>query len=72
MTGDEQPPTFGAWDLVGLGGLNLACLVAGFLLGWLVDEASGASPAFTLAGLALGIVVGIIASWLRVKRFLKS
>ncbi|HEY7042906.1 MAG TPA: hypothetical protein VH419_04475 [Nocardioidaceae bacterium] len=72
MTGDEEPPTLGAWDLVGLGGLNLACLVVGLGIGWFVDDASGQAPVFTLVGLAVGITVGIVVSWIRIRRFLQT
>jgi hypothetical protein len=72
MASDEPPPNLSAWDLVGLGGLNLACLLVGLLVGWLVDDAAGTSPAFTLGGLALGIGAGIVASWFRIRTFLRG
>ncbi len=59
-------------DLVGLGALNLACLLAGLALGWFVDGRLLTTPAFTLVGLACGIAAGIWVSWLRVRQFLRS
>jgi len=41
------------------------------VLGLLVDHAAGTQPAFTLVGLAIGIVAGAVAFWLRVRSVLR-
>lgn len=69
---DDSTSTLGIRDLAGLGGLNLACLVAGLAFGWFVDDRLGTTPVFTLIGLALGITAGIWGSWLRIRHFLHS
>ena len=57
---DEQhsEPTLRGRDLIGLGGLLVGAVVGGLVLGALLDNAAGTAPAFTLAGIALGIVAG--------------
>ena len=42
--------------LLGLGAATAAILVVGLGIGWLVDRVVNTLPAFTLVGLALGIV----------------
>ncbi|MGH3825740.1 MAG: AtpZ/AtpI family protein [Pseudonocardiaceae bacterium] len=42
--------------LLGLGAATAGILLIGLGLGWLVDRLVGTLPAFTLVGLALGIV----------------
>jgi F0F1-type ATP synthase assembly protein I len=59
-------------DLVGLGGLLAGAVVAGMVIGLLVDKGAGTSPAFTLVGIAAGIVVGCVAFWLRVRAALRG
>jgi F0F1-type ATP synthase assembly protein I len=58
-------------DLIGLGGLLVGAVVGGMVLGLLVDSAAGTSPAFALVGIFLGIVVGCVAFWLRVRSALR-
>ena len=59
-------------DLVGLGGLLAGAVVAGLVVGLLVDNQAGTSPAFTLVGIAAGIVVGCIGFWIRVRAALRG
>ena len=54
-------------DLVGLGGILVAGVVGGLVLGLLVDRAAGTSPLWTLVGIALGILLGIAAFVRRVR-----
>lgn len=58
-------------DLAGLGGVLVGAVVAGLVIGLLLDDAAGTSPAFTLAGIGLGIVAGGVAFWLRVRAALR-
>lgn len=58
------------WSLLGLGGYNVACLFGCMALGWLVDTRLHTLPAFVLAGLGCGVVLGIVGSWLQIRKFL--
>lgn len=59
-------------DLVGLGGLLAGAVVAGLVIGLLVDDSAGTSPTFTLVGIGAGIVVGCIGFWIRVRSALRG
>jgi F0F1-type ATP synthase assembly protein I len=72
MVDEHSDNTLRGRDLAGLGGLLAGAVVAGTVLGLLVDHAAGTSPAFTLVGIALGIVVGAIGFWLRVRSALRG
>ena len=65
---DEHPdPGLRGRDLVGLGGMLAGAVVVGLVVGLLLDNAAGTSPAFTLVGIALGIAAGALAFWVRVR-----
>jgi F0F1-type ATP synthase assembly protein I len=72
MVDENSDNTLRGRDLVGLGGLLAGAVVAGMVIGLLLDDAVGTSPAFTLAGIAAGIVVGGIGFWLRVRAALRG
>ena len=71
---DEQDPesTLRGRDLIGLGGLLVGAVVGGLVLGVLLDRAADSAPAFTLAGIGLGIVLGGVGFWLRVRTALRG
>jgi F0F1-type ATP synthase assembly protein I len=58
--------------LLGLGAATAAILVVGLGLGWLIDWVVGSLPAFTLVGLALGIVGAGIYIYTKFAKFLKE
>lgn len=60
------------WDLVGLGGLLAGAVIAGTVVGLLIDELAGTAPAFTLVGIAAGILAGGVGFWLRVRAALRG
>ena len=69
---DGQPdPSFRGRDLAGLGGMLAGAVVAGLVLGLLADHAAGTSPTWTLVGIGLGIVFGVVGFYLRVRSVLK-
>jgi F0F1-type ATP synthase assembly protein I len=69
---DEHPdPGLRGRDLVGLGGMLAGAVVLGMVVGLLVDHVAGTEPAFTLAGIALGIAAGAAAFWVRVRSVLR-
>jgi F0F1-type ATP synthase assembly protein I len=59
-------------DLASLGGVLVAAVVGGLVVGLLVDEATGSSPLWTLVGIGVGIVLGIVAFILRVRAALRD
>jgi F0F1-type ATP synthase assembly protein I len=58
--------------LLGLGAATAGILLVGLGLGWLVDQLVGTLPAFTLAGLALGIVGAGVYTYTKFTKFLKE
>ena len=69
---DKLPGGLGGRDLIGLGGLLAGSVIAGTALGYLLDQAADTTPAFTLVGIALGIVAGGVGFWLRVRSALRD
>jgi F0F1-type ATP synthase assembly protein I len=59
-------------DLAGLGGLLVAAVVGGMVIGLLVDDQAGTSPLATLIGIFLGVVLGGVAFWVRVRSALQD
>lgn len=59
-------------DLVGLGGLLVGAVVAGLVIGIVVDDKAGTSPTFTLLGIFLGIVAGAVGFAVRVRSALRG
>jgi F0F1-type ATP synthase assembly protein I len=53
-----------------LGVTAAGSLVAGGLLGYLVDDWAGTSPLFTLVGLGVGIVAAVMMTVTRVRKYL--
>ncbi|HYJ66539.1 MAG TPA: AtpZ/AtpI family protein [Nocardioidaceae bacterium] len=72
MNDDRAKPTLDVWTLIGIGGYNVACLLAGMGMGWFIDSQMDTSPALLLVGLACGIGLGIVGSWMRMKPFLND
>jgi F0F1-type ATP synthase assembly protein I len=58
--------------LLGLGAATAGILLVGLGLGWLVDQLVDTLPAFTLAGLALGIVSAGVYIYTKFTKFLKE
>jgi len=59
-------------DLIGLGGLLAGCVIAGTVLGLLVDNAAGSAPVGVLTGIALGIVAGAVGFIVKVRAALRG
>ena len=72
MADDSTDKTLRGRDLVGLGGLLVGAVVVGLVAGLLIDDAAHTSPAFTLVGLALGMVGGGFGFWARVRAALRD
>jgi hypothetical protein len=69
---DGQPDVLRGRDLLGLGGLLAGSVIGCTALGYLLDQAAGSTPVFTLVGIALGMVGGGIGFWLRVRSALRD
>ncbi|MGH3497587.1 MAG: AtpZ/AtpI family protein [Nocardioidaceae bacterium] len=70
MSDDPARQSLDMWNLIGIGGFIASCLLGGMGLGWLVDHWLHTMPACTLAGLALGLIAGVVGTWFRIRRFL--
>jgi F0F1-type ATP synthase assembly protein I len=55
-----------------MGAVVAAQLVAGFLLGWLVDSLAGTTPVFILVGLLLGIIGAVSYTVVEFRKYLKT
>lgn len=62
----------GGWELAGLGSLLVGSVVLWTLVGLIVDARADTSPVFVLAGLALGIVLGVVLVWRKVAPYLRG
>jgi F0F1-type ATP synthase assembly protein I len=71
MADERSDNSFRGRDLLGLGGLLAGAVVAGTVLGLVVDNAAGTSPVFTLIGVALGIVSAGVGFWVKVRDALR-
>lgn len=74
MTVDRGRPDRGKaelnlYALVGIGALNFGSLLIGLGVGWFVDGRVGSFPVCTLVGLVVGIGAGLVASWLRIRKY---
>ncbi len=59
-------------DLIGLGGMLAGSVIACTALGYLLDQAIGSTPVFTLVGIGLGMVAGGVGFWVRVRSALRD
>ena len=64
--------TLGWSELVGMGAVIAAELVAGLALGWLVDSLADTGPVFLLVGLFLGMAAAVIYTIVEFRKFLHS
>jgi F0F1-type ATP synthase assembly protein I len=72
MSDDRTDATLRGRDLIGLGGLLVGSVVVFTGLGLLLDGALDSSPAFTLVGVGVGIVVAGLGFWLRIRSALRG
>jgi F0F1-type ATP synthase assembly protein I len=70
-TGSSPDSGLRGRDLIGLGGLLAGAVIFFTVLGLVIDAAADTSPAFTLAGVALGMVAGGVGFWARVRSALR-
>ena len=71
--GDPRTPSgMRGRDLASLGGVLVAAVVGGTVVGLLVDEATGSTPTWTLVGIGVGVILGIVAFVIRVRAALRE
>jgi F0F1-type ATP synthase assembly protein I len=69
MSADPPRPELGLYALIGIGTLNLVCLLVGLGTGWFLDGQFDSFPAATLIGLAVGVGTGVILSWFQIRKY---
>jgi F0F1-type ATP synthase assembly protein I len=62
----------GGRDLLGLGGLLAGSVIVCTAIGYALDQVADSTPAFTLVGIALGMVAGGVGFWLKVRSALRD
>jgi F0F1-type ATP synthase assembly protein I len=72
MVNDDPDNGLRGRDLIGLGGFLAGAVIAGLVIGLLVDNQADTSPTFTLIGISLGIVAAAVGFWLRVRDALRG
>ena len=72
MVDENSENTLRGRDLAGLGGLLVASVVGGMVIGLVVDDQAGSAPAGVLIGIAVGVVAGAAAFWVRVRAALRD
>ncbi len=72
MDDERTENTLRGRDLAGLGGLLVAAVVGGMVIGLVVDNSAGTSPAGVLIGIAVGVAAGIVGFWVRVRAALRD
>ncbi len=71
--GEERTPRgLRGRDLAGLGGILVAGVVGGLVIGLLVDQAAGTEPLWTLVGIAVGVALAVAAFVVRVRDALRE
>jgi F0F1-type ATP synthase assembly protein I len=66
----EEP--LGWSTLLGMGAVVAAELVAGLVLGWLVDRLAGTTPVFLLVGVLLGITAAVSYTVIEFRKYLRD
>jgi len=74
-TEDDLPApgssSFSLSTLAGLGLANACSLVAGLGLGHYLDGRLDTGPVFVLIGIAAGLALGLVGSFVQIRRYLK-
>ena len=59
-------------DVIGLGGVLVAAVVGGMVVGLLLDRVAGTEPLFAVIGVFVGIATAAAAFWIRVRAALRG
>jgi F0F1-type ATP synthase assembly protein I len=63
----KEPNLF---TFAGMGVASALCVAVGLGGGYLLDDHFHTGPALTFAGLGLGVVAAVVATWVKVRSFL--
>ena len=73
---DDQPVSGGSSltlsTLAGLGLANACSLAAGLALGHYLDDRLDTEPVFVLIGIAAGLALGLVGSFLQIRKYLND
>lgn len=69
---ESREPTLSLSTLAGLGLANACTLAAGLAFGHYLDGRLDTGPVFVLIGMALGLALGLIGSYVQIKKYLNS
>ena len=58
--------------LLGLGSYLATCIAGGPTLGYFIDKWLGTEPAFTMSGLAFGLLIGFVGAYRMVTQTLRE
>lgn len=72
MADDNSNKGLRGRDLASLGGLLAGAVVAGLVVGLLLDSRFDSAPVCTLLGLFLGVLAGAVGFWIRVRAALRD
>lgn len=64
--------SFSVSTLVGLGLANAVSLAVGLVVGHYLDGRFGTAPLFVLVGLASGLILGAVGSFVEIRRYLQD
>ncbi len=66
----SNKPTPSAFELVGMGVTTALCIAAGLGGGYWLDGRFHTGPALTFAGLVIGVLAAVAATYLQIKKYL--
>jgi ATP synthase protein I len=69
---DPGGPSLSLGGLLGLGLANAVCVAGGLVLGHLLDGWLGTAPVMVLLGIGLGLVLGVVGSFMEIRRYLQD
>jgi hypothetical protein len=69
---DSERSSFSLSTLAGLGLANACSLAAGLALGHYLDGRLDTGPVFVLIGMAAGLALGLIGSFVQIRKYLSS
>lgn len=58
--------------LLGLGVTIAVCLGVGLAAGWALDGVLATTPIFIFVGIVVGVGMGVAATWVEVRKFLRD
>jgi len=69
---DPGGPSLSLGGLLGIGLANAVCVGGGLVLGHLLDGWLGTAPVMVLVGIGLGLALGVVGSFMEIRRYLQD